>query len=199
MQIHNAYQRGGRRFKWAEKIFMFKFFLSCLKIASLFHCFLMKASHGSFTCHGNCLLGALPLHHTCLWVKIPGFLPAQEWGAAEGVLPRPSPTALLAGSLWAWWHQDAGLWGFAFERKRGRGLSVPSQSPVPVNKLLLASVQWNPQAHIQVHTETHKNTHRACTQAHTLKERHPGAFLAPLRVRAQEAGTGVGLTSCVPG
>ena len=76
---------------------------------------------------------------------------------------------------------------------------MPSQSPVPVNTLLLASVQWNPWAHIQVHTETHKNTHRACTQAHTLKERHPGAFLALLRVRAQEAGTGVGLTSCVPG
>ena len=164
MQIHNTHQRGGRRFKWAEKIFMFKFFLSCLKIASLFHCL-------SFTCHGNRLLGALPLHRTCLWVKIPGFLPAQDWGAAAGVLPCPSPTALLAGPLWAWWHQDAGLWGFAFERKRGRGLLVPSQSPVPINKLLLASVQWNPRAHIQVHTHRHTKTPTEPAHRHTPLKR----------------------------
>ena len=32
MQIHDASQRGGRKLKWAEKIFLFKFFLSCLEV-----------------------------------------------------------------------------------------------------------------------------------------------------------------------
>ena len=91
--------RGRKR----QKIFIFKIFFSCFKIQILFQSFL------GFPRDVDGLLGAFPLHPTCLWVKITRFIPVHEWGAAEGVLPLPSPTALLVWLPWPWWLQDAEL------------------------------------------------------------------------------------------
>ena len=83
------------------------------------------------------------------------------------------------------------------ERKRSFG-AFPVTSSYKQTATGLSAVEPTG-TYTGTHTQTHKNTHWACTQAHTLKERHPGAFLAPLIVRAQKVGIGVGLTSCVIG
>lgn len=64
------------------------------------------------------------------------FIPVQEWGAAVGVLPLPSPKAPLAWPLWPWWSYYAGLWGFVAENMRGRRFGVTS-SPQLYKRLLV--------------------------------------------------------------
>ena len=87
--------RGERRGQSRQGRTLFKFFLSCLKIWILFHCFLR------FACHGNHLL-----EPSASTPPAPGWRTQASShtgaGAAGGCLPRPCPSApasaLMPGS-----------------------------------------------------------------------------------------------------
>ena len=49
--------------------------------------------------YGDHLLGALPIHRNCHWVKITWFIPVQEWGAQWGSFPCPSHSSACLAPL----------------------------------------------------------------------------------------------------
>lgn len=119
--LHSRGEGGGP--KGQRKRFMLKCFLSCLEIQFLFHSFL------KFACHGDHLLGVLPIHRTCHWAKITWFIPVRSEGQQGGRGGRSSPPlphspASLAGpsgpgdtrmlgseALWLRAEEEDGLWG----------------------------------------------------------------------------------------
>ena len=112
---------------------------------------------------------------TTSWKPSPPTAPSSVWrshGSSQyssegqqgrGVLPCPSPTALLAWPLWPWWHQNAGLWGFVAESRRGRRLVGASRPPVTVKGC------WSEFIHEEGRGGTCIRTHWAYIQA-PLKE-----------------------------
>ena len=163
----------GRGWNRQTNIVIFKFFLTCLKIGILFHCFLRSSFHEDH------LLGAFPLHPTCSWVKITCFMAVQEWGGSRGGPSPPFPHSSVSLLLWPWWHQDAGLCSFVVETGR---LVGPSQPPVKSCRSQCRGAVGMSHVHTHVHW--------ACIQVHTFLERCPGAVVAC--TTSCDVGIGVG-------
>ena len=155
----------GRGWNRQTNIVIFKFFLTCLKIGILFHCFLRSSFHEDH------LLGAFPLHPTCSWVKITCFMAVQEWGGSRGGPSPPFPHSSASLLLWPWWHQDAGLCSFVVETGR---LVGPSQPPVKsCRSQCRGAVGMYTCTHtcaLSLHTSTHlsREASRCCHGLHNI-------------------------------
>lgn len=156
--LHTMPTRGEGSRQNRQRTFLFTFFLSCLKLWILFHSFLWFS----------------PIQRRPQ-VLITWLIPVQEWVAAAGVLPCPSPTARFSWPLWPWW-------GFVTENRR---VKVPSKPPVTVKGC-------SSQRRGTMSTHTYTRVHWTCTQVGTFLERHPGVVMAPLRAKRQDVGTRVG-------
>ena len=156
-------------------------------------------------CHGNHLLGALPTYATCPWVRITHFIPDQECGAAEGVLPPPlphssaglAPLALVTSGCWA-----LSLCGCEHTHTHTHPTHTPhthTHAHSACTKTHIHTQHTHTHTHTQhvththnthIHTYTHTHTQHVQrhTHTHTFKRRHPGAGKAPLRARGPDAG-----------
>ena len=148
MQMYSAHQRGERRSKQAEKnTVLFKFFFACFTIWILFQSFLRffpwwGSPHGS------------PPHSPLLPLGDDHMF--QEPGAAEGVLPLPSPTAL---SAWPLALVTLGCWALRlcdWGEEMGGAFIATSYCTG-----LLVSMQGS-SGHTHMYTQVHWNAHN-CT------------------------------------
>ena len=153
--------RGGGGPKGRENFFMLKFFLSCLQIWVSFHHFLW------FSDHGKPLLGALPDHHLPLHEELT-LPPSAGVRGSSGGLPSPPPQLC--------WPGPSGPGDARTLRSETLCLKTGDSGHQLLWRAagVRAPVAWN--------------THRACTQAHSFTERHPGSDRGPLKARGQGIG-----------